>query len=200
MTAEQIQEKLQALGLYAGEIDGKIGRMSKTAIRAFQRGAGLVVDGIAGPKTQKKLASAVADIALPSDKIVPVNGISLDARSIRNLEGVHADLVKVVRRAAEISDIDFTITEGLRSVARQRQLVAKGASKTMRSRHITGHAVDVAIKVGGKIRWDWPLYESFSKVMKKAAKDVGVKIKWGGDWTSFKDGPHYQLTWANYPA
>ena len=167
---------------------------------AFQRGAGLEIDGIAGPKTQRKLSAAVADIALPSDNITPAKGVQLDARSLRNLSGVHGDLVKVVRRAAEISDLDFTIIEGVRSIERQRQLVAKGASKTMRSRHLTGHAVDVAIKVGGKIRWDWPLYESFSKVMKKAARDVGVKIKWGGDWTSFKDGPHYQLTWANYPA
>ena len=125
--------------------------------------------------------------------------MKLNDRSERALKGVHPDLVKVVRRAAEITKSDFIVTEGLRTVARQKQLVAAGASKTMKSRHITGHAVDVAMMVGGKLRWDWPLYAEFSKTMKQAAKDVGIAIEWGGDWASFRDGPHYQLPWSKYP-
>lgn len=115
------------------------------------------------------------------------------------LKGVHPDLVKVVRRAEQISGLTFVVTEGLRSLERQKQLKKIGATTTLRSRHLTGHAVDLAVTVDGKVRWDWPLYDRLSKFVKKAAKDVGVPIEWGGDWQSFKDGPHYQLPWKDYP-
>lgn len=125
--------------------------------------------------------------------------IKLSTKSKEKLVGVHKDLVKVVNRAAEISDIDFTVLEGLRTVERQKQLVKSGASKTMNSRHLTGHAVDIAPVVNGKVSWDWPLYHRLEKVVKKAAKDVGVTVEWGGDWKSFKDGPHWQLPFSKYP-
>jgi peptidoglycan L-alanyl-D-glutamate endopeptidase CwlK len=64
---------------------------------------------------------------------------------------------------------------------------------------LTGHAVDLAALVGGEIRWDWPLYDRLAVAMKGAAKECGVRIEWGGDWTSFKDGPHFQLPWQGYP-
>ncbi len=124
----------------------------------------------------------------------------LSKRSKDRLSGVHPDLVRVVEKAIEISDIDFTVLEGVRSMARQQQLVAAGASQTMQSRHITGHAVDLAPYVGGQVRWDWPLYHKLAATVKKAAEDVGVPIEWGGDWTSFKDGPHFQLPRKEYPA
>jgi peptidoglycan L-alanyl-D-glutamate endopeptidase CwlK len=120
-------------------------------------------------------------------------------RSLNNLEDVHPDLVKVVKRALEISEVDFAVIEGRRTESRQRELVATGASKTMRSRHLTGHAVDLAAYVGG-IRWDWPLYPKIARAMKQAAKELNVSIEWGGDWKRFKDGPHFQLSWAKYPA
>ena len=88
--------------------------------------------------------------------------------------------------------------EGLRTVSKQKQLVAAGASKTMNSRHITGHAVDLAVLVGGKVRWDWPLYRKLAVFVKQAAKELNVPIEWGGDWKSFKDGPHWQLPWKDY--
>lgn len=125
--------------------------------------------------------------------------MQLDSRAEKNLAGVHPDLVKIVRRAAEITSIDFTVTEGLRTVARQKQLVAVGASRTMRSRHLTGHAVDLAAKVNGTIRWDWPLYAKLAVAMKTAAEGLGLSVEWGGDWRSFKDGPHFQLPWEKYP-
>lgn len=125
--------------------------------------------------------------------------IVLGSRSLSRLNGVHPDLVKVVKRAAEISGIDFTVLEGVRTLARQKQLLAAGASKTMKSRHLTGHAVDLGVMIAGTVRWDWPLYHKLAVVVKQAAKDVGVPIEWGGDWKSFKDGPHWQLPWNKYP-
>lgn len=124
----------------------------------------------------------------------------LDIRSTARLAGVHPDLVRVVMRAAKLDAMSFVVTEGLRSIERQKVLLAAGASTTMKSRHLTGHAVDLAATVEGKIRWDWPLYNKLAAVMKQAAHDLQVPIEWGGDWKTFKDGPHFQLPWAEYPA
>jgi len=121
------------------------------------------------------------------------------ARSRARLTGVHPDLVRVVHLALTYSPHDFTITEGLRSVARQRELKAAGASQTMNSRHITGHAIDFAVLVGGKVRWDWPLYGQVAAAFKRAAKELGVPIIWGGDWKSLRDGPHVELDRKRYP-
>ena len=125
--------------------------------------------------------------------------IVLGQRSLSRLEGVHPDLVRVVKKAAALSDLDFTVLEGLRSVERQKQLVSQGASKTMNSRHISGHAVDLAPMIAGEVRWDWPLYHKLAKVIKAAAADEKVPLVWGGDWRAFKDGPHWELPWAFYP-
>ena len=123
----------------------------------------------------------------------------LGVRSKLRLRGVHPDLVRVVKRAIEITEVDFTVLEGLRTKDRQRTLFAQGATKTMNSRHLTGHAVDLGAWVGGTVRWDWPLYDKIEVAMKQAAKELNVPLEWGGDWKSFKDGPHYQLPWAQYP-
>lgn len=124
----------------------------------------------------------------------------LGSKSMTRLQGVHPDLVRVVKAAIAISTVDFTVTEGLRTVARQKQLVAAGASKTLNSRHITGHAVDLAPIIAGQIRWDWPPFHDIAKAMKQAAADEGVPIIWGGDWRTFKDGPHFELDRSAYPA
>lgn len=126
----------------------------------------------------------------------------LSARCLRRLEGVHPDLVHVVRKAAELGEIDFIVTEGLRTPDRQAQLLKAGASQTLRSRHLTGHAVDLAVLVDGEVRWDWPLYDKLGVLVKKAARmlEPPVPIEWGGDWTSFRDGPHFQLPRSLYPA
>ena len=125
--------------------------------------------------------------------------MKLSESSLKKIDGVHPDLQRVVYRAAEIAAIDFIITEGLRTVERQKKLVASGASKTMNSRHITGHAVDLAALVDGEVRWDWPLYHKLAEAMKEAARIEGVPIEWGGDWKTFKDGPHFQLPASKYP-
>jgi peptidoglycan L-alanyl-D-glutamate endopeptidase CwlK len=124
---------------------------------------------------------------------------TLGTRSRHRLRGVHADLVRVVERAIELTEVDFTVLEGMRSVARQKELVKAGASQTMNSRHLTGHAVDLGALVNGAVRWDWPLYHRIADAMKRAASELGVSLEWGGDWKSFKDGPHFQLPRKLYP-
>lgn len=125
--------------------------------------------------------------------------MTLTERDRKRLAGVHPDLVAVVEGAAEITSVDFVVTEGLRTKERQEQLVRAGASRTLKSRHLTGHAVDLAAKVGNEVRWDWPLYHKLDAAMKQAAAALGIEIEWGGDWKSFPDGPHFQLPWATYP-
>lgn len=124
---------------------------------------------------------------------------SLSKLSLSRLEGVHPDLVKVIRLAIKKTTVDFMVTEGVRTKSRQKKLVAAGASTTMNSRHITGHAVDVAAWVAGEVRWDWPLYHKIAAGVKEAAKELGVPIVWGGDWRSFRDGPHFELNRKYYP-
>jgi peptidoglycan LD-endopeptidase CwlK len=124
---------------------------------------------------------------------------TLGHRSKQRLKGVHPDLVKVVERAIRITAVDFAVLEGLRTPERQQALVEAGASQTLNSRHLTGHAVDLGAWVGDEVRWDWPLYHKIAAAMKEAAKQVDVPIEWGGDWRNFKDGPHFQLPRKTYP-
>jgi peptidoglycan L-alanyl-D-glutamate endopeptidase CwlK len=123
----------------------------------------------------------------------------LGSKSLKTLTGVHPDLVKVVKRAIEITDTDFTVLEGLRTLERQKKLLAKGATTTLNSRHLTGHAVDLAALDDGEISWHWPLYHKIAYAMKMAAHELKVKIVWGGDWKTFKDGPHFELDRKVYP-
>ena len=123
----------------------------------------------------------------------------LGKKSIERLQGVHPDLVRVVERAIELSTVDFTVLEGLRSPERQQTLVASGASQTLNSRHITGHAVDLGAWVDNQVDWSWPLYTKIANAMKAAATELGIPIVWGGDWKTFKDGPHFELDRRYYP-
>jgi peptidoglycan L-alanyl-D-glutamate endopeptidase CwlK len=121
------------------------------------------------------------------------------ARSRRNLRGVHPELVAVAEAALARTSVDFMITEGLRARERQAALVRVGASQTLNSRHLTGHAVDVAAWVGGQVRWDWPLYPPIAEAFKAAAAARGVPLIWGGDWPRLRDGPHFELDRRAYP-
>lgn len=123
----------------------------------------------------------------------------LSKRSLDRLEGVHPDLVKVVKRAIEITEIDFAVLEGVRSIETQKEYLRKGATTTLKSRHLSGHAVDLGAYVAGSVRWEWPLYDQISTAVKQASSELDVPIEWGGDWRSFKDGPHFQLPWKGYP-
>lgn len=123
----------------------------------------------------------------------------LSTRSRARLKGVHPRLVAVVEAALARSPIDFLVTEGLRTPTRQAALVRAGASRTLNSRHLTGHAVDVAALVDGKVRWDWPLYGRIAAAFKAAARDLDVPLIWGGDWPRLRDGPHFELDRRAFP-
>lgn len=131
-------------------------------------------------------------------------GYKLGKRSLSNLNGVHPDLVKVVKRAIELTECDFTIIEGLRTKERQAQLLKEKKTTTMNSRHLTGHAVDIAAWVvsedtgKGTVSWDWKHYYIIEKAVKQAATELKIPIEWGGDWKTFKDAPHWQLPFNKY--
>lgn len=117
----------------------------------------------------------------------------LSRRSRDRLVGVHPALIAVVERAIVRTPVDFMVTEGLRTPERQAALVKAGASRTMNSRHLTGHAVDVCALIEGKVRWDWPLYPRIAGAFKAAALELDTPIVWGGDWPRLRDGPHFEL-------
>ena len=145
-------------------------------------------------------------------------------RSQQHLADVHPDLAKVVESALNITPIDFSVLEGLRTLERQLQLVHQGASKTMNSRHLTGHAVDLGAYIDGGIRWDFGLYVQLAQAIQEAAIILDIPVVWGGCWQclndeddlhaavadyvqaqrkksqpAFIDACHFQLPWAAYP-
>lgn len=137
--------------------------------------------------------------------------MQLPARSLEKLKDVHEDLKRVILHAADTyqsSSYLFIVTEGLRSKERQRELFLARKSTTMNSRHLTGHAVDLAIwedrdqdKVvdADELSWKFAHYQELADHIKKTAQELGIKIAWGGDWTTFKDGPHFELDRHFYP-
>jgi peptidoglycan L-alanyl-D-glutamate endopeptidase CwlK len=116
----------------------------------------------------------------------------LTTRDRTRLEGVHPDLVRVVTAARQ--RVAFIVVEGVRTRERQAQLIKAGASRTMDSRHLTGHAVDLAPTLDGEVRWDWPLFYPMAAAMQDAANAMGVALVWGGTWAKFRDGPHFELS------
>ena len=143
----------------------------------------------------------------------------LSNRSLDNLEGIDPSLITLVTKAITDSPIDFGVTEGMRTIERQRHLVTIGASRTMNSRHLTGHAVDLVVWDGGP-RWEWPLYYTLAEHIRKWAQILNVRLIWGGAWdiaftptvapckvlvesyvarrrarsmSAFIDGPHFEL-------
>lgn len=125
--------------------------------------------------------------------------MTLAPRSLKCLEGVHPELVRVVKRADELG-ARFHITCGLRTEVEQHRLVKAGKSRTMKSRHLTGHAVDfVVAEPGGGVSYDHADMKACADIFKQAAKECGVAIEWGGDWRSFVDTPHIELDRKSYP-
>lgn len=146
----------------------------------------------------------------------------LSTKSLTNLQGVDERLVNVVRRAIEITTVDFGVIEGLRTEETQRAYVAAGKSQTMASKHLEGKAVDLMAYVAGKPSWELNLYDDIADAIKAAAIEQGVAIRWGGAWTvndickwqgtmasamnayiddrraqkrkPFIDGPHFELS------
>ena len=122
----------------------------------------------------------------------------LSQRSLTRLVGVHPDLVAIVKLAIQRAPVDFTVVEGVRTLAQQRENVAKGVSQTMASYHLPqadglGHAVDLAPLMGGAIPWNnWQAFADLAGVIKTCATELGVPVEWGGDWR-MRDGPHFQI-------
>ena len=106
----------------------------------------------------------------------------LSQRSLSRLEGVKPELVAVVKRAIELTKVDFGVVEGLRSVETQKQYVAAGKSQTMTSKHLTGDAVDLVAYVGSAVSWELNLYDDIADAMKAAAIELGVSVRWGAAW------------------
>lgn len=117
----------------------------------------------------------------------------LSKSSLNKLQGVKQPLVDVVKRAIELSEVDFGVSEGIRTLERQKALYEAKKSLTMNSRHLTGDAVDLYAWVNGYVDWNFSNYEKIAKAMFKAANELDVEIEWGGSWKSFRDGPHFQL-------
>lgn len=115
--------------------------------------------------------------------------------SLSRLVNVDPRLVAMVKRAIQTTEVDFAVIEGRRSKVRQSELVKAGASKTMNSRHLTGHAVDLAPWIGGKVSWQWPDFHRLAPFIRAAANEVKCPIEWGGNWAKFPDGPHWQIPW-----
>lgn len=198
-----LQTRLIAHGFNPGKIDGNVGPKTLEALRAFERARGFPVDGTAD--------NFVVD-ALRRDP--PNDGPEQTARLVsandrEKLKGVHPDLARVYARFVETfkADFDVRITQGVRTLEEQRRNVARGVSKTMKSRHIPAsnrsrlaEAIDLAPFFAGSPKWDWPYFHQIAAGMKAAAKLENVPIVWGGDWKSFKDGPHFELRRKEYPA
>lgn len=117
---------------------------------------------------------------------------SMGKRSRERLAGVHPHLVQVTTRAISITIQDFSVLQGLRSLAQQKEYVRTGASQTMNSRHLIGqdnfgHAVDLGAWLSGEVRWEWPLYLPIADAMRKAAIELGIPVRWGGGWFLLND-------------
>ena len=127
-----------------------------------------------------------------------MNNFTLSDKSKKVLNGVHPDLATLTEKAMIFTAVDFCVIEGMRTKERQQILVDNGASNTMNSRHLTGHAIDVVACLEGDINWSWPLYSRISDAMKLASRTLNIPIEWGGDWRTFKDGGHFQLPYSSY--
>lgn len=115
------------------------------------------------------------------------------------MKGVHPLLATLITDCMASSPVAFMVTEGLRTPERQAALVKAGASRTLNSRHLTGHAVDIAALIDGRVRWDWPLYPRIAAHIKALAAARGIALIWGGDWPKLRDGPHFELDRKVYP-
>jgi peptidoglycan L-alanyl-D-glutamate endopeptidase CwlK len=123
----------------------------------------------------------------------------LTTRDLERLEGVHPDLVQLVRCVAVGPPLPFMVLEGMRSVEKQAENVAQGVSWTMNSRHLTGHAVDLVPLVDDEPSWNWDYYWPLAGHIKAMAEALPVRVTWGGDWVKTPDGPHWELDWDAYP-
>ena len=112
----------------------------------------------------------------------------LSSRSLKKLDGVHPDMVATVKRAIELTTVDFGVTYGVRTLEEQKKLYASGRSQTMKSKHLIqgdgySHAVDLVAYDGPNVVWELNVYDNIADAMAEAANEVGCKIKWGAAWS-----------------
>jgi len=186
------QTALAAVGLYTDAIDGEFGKGSLYAVQQLLTNVEQASDALA---------------KIDSKEVVPVPphelaNYILSERSLQNLKGVKPDLVKVVKRAIQITSTDFMVNEGLRSRERQSKLVKSGASQTMNSNHLKGAAVDIVPVVNGKADFaNWDHYYPLATAMQKAADELGINVRWGGMWALINAKPGNPKEWvASYVA
>lgn len=132
-----------------------------------------------------------------------LNMFKLSQRSLSRLDGVHPDLVKVVKRAIKITPLDFGVSEGIRTLETQKQYVADGKSTTLNSKHLPqddglSHAVDLYVFVDGQVTWEHKHFRKVVQAMFTAAIDMGVQLEAGALWRDFLDSPHFQLNGKYY--
>lgn len=106
----------------------------------------------------------------------------LSERSLDRLKGVDQKLIDVVKRAIDLTEIDFGVTEGLRTLSRQQELVEKGASQTLKSKHLGGRAVDLVAYIGSRVSWELAVYDDIAEAVRQAANELDVTIRWGAAW------------------
>jgi peptidoglycan L-alanyl-D-glutamate endopeptidase CwlK len=107
---------------------------------------------------------------------------TLSQRSLSRLDGLQPQLIDVVKRAIELTTVDFGVTEGLRSAETQRKYVEAGKSQTMNSKHLTGDAVDLVAFIDGAVSWELNLYDNIAEAMRQAAEEYNVALRWGAAW------------------
>lgn len=166
----------------------------------FYRG---INDGLAGKQTVEAVNSAILALqGLNDDPTVPVGNFRLSERSLKALATTHADMQRVIKRAIQISPVDFTVIEGLRTREKQAEYIRKGASQTMNSKHLTGSAVDIVPYVNGKLDWDnWDNIYAMVVAVQRAAEELGVNIRWGGAWVRINGRVGTPKDWIeNYKA
>lgn len=182
----QLQTRLKEAGLYTGEIDGIAGKLTLQAVELA------IAKGVCTTNEQKDVAVIHAtDPTVDGNEHLlevadtPTNkqNFSLSELSLKRLQGVNPELVKVVKRAIEITGVDFRVQEGLRTIEQQREYVRQGKSQTMNSRHLTGNAVDLVAIVDGQVSWNFNHYYTIAKAMAQASTELGVAVRWGGAWT-----------------
>lgn len=121
------------------------------------------------------------------------------AKSLQRLATVHIDLQRLAKEALRVSTIPFQITEGVRTLERQRYLFNAGKSRTMRSRHLGGFAIDVVAMPGGVVSWNFDDYTLIDRAFQVASDNINIPYEWGGTWPRLRDGPHFQLPAGKYP-
>jgi len=129
---------------------------------------------------------------------MPKNNFKFSQRSIDNLKGVNDELVEVCHLALSLSDIDFGVSEGLRTLEQQKEYVAQGKSQTLNSKHLSGDAIDVYAYVGGSVSWDVKYYIKIAEAFRQAAKQKEYPIRWGGSWTVLNSEPSASVAYNDY--